>query len=101
MKILKYYKMLLMWKDVSEVYKEENEGQEKPFVISRRFLGVLFAFLGLAVSTFTTYVIPQELFDALTTNIVDIQNTFQVVFPLIMSLYGTLTAFVGIFKKKV
>lgn len=44
--MLKYIKLLAAWQDVSETYKAE-QGKDRPFYLSRRFIGSVIGLLGL------------------------------------------------------
>lgn len=44
--MFKYIKLLMAWQDVSTVYKEEK-GKDRPFYLSRRFIGSALGLLGV------------------------------------------------------
>jgi len=44
--MFKYIKLLMAWQDVSTVYKEE-QGKDRPFYLSRRFIGSAIGLLGV------------------------------------------------------
>lgn len=44
--MFKYIKLLAAWQNVSEVYKQE-QGKDRPFYLSRRFIGSAIGLLGI------------------------------------------------------
>lgn len=89
---LKYIPLLLKFKDVTEVYKEET-GQDKPWYMSRTFLGSAIAFIFTCLAVFFGIVV-----DAGTIEII-VNNTSTII-SAIVALYGIVMTLVGQIKKK-
>lgn len=89
---LKYIPLLLKFKDVTEVYKEET-GKDKPWYMSRTFLGSAIAFIFTCLAVFFGIVV-----DATTIQIV-VDNASTVVSALV-ALYGIVLTIIGQIKKK-
>ena len=84
---MKYLKLLLQLRDVSTVYQEEK-GQSKPFYLSRRFIGVVIAFLAAGYMAFTG----ATLADA---DVTKLSDAISEVIPAAIALYGAVMAIVG------
>jgi hypothetical protein len=89
---LKYIPLLLKFKDVTEVYKEET-GQDKPWYLSRTFLGSAIAFIFTCLAVFFGIVV-----DAGTIQIV--VDNISTIISAIVALYGIIMTFIGQIKKK-
>jgi len=89
---LKYIPLLLRFKDVTEVYKEET-GENKPWYMSRTFLGSAIAFIFTCLAVFFGIVV-----DAGTIEIV--VNNISTIISAIVALYGIIMTFIGQIKKK-
>lgn len=89
---IKYIPLLLKFKDVTDVYKEET-GEDKPWYLSRTFLGSAIAFISTCLTVFFGIVV-----DAGTVQIV--VDNISTIIPAIIALYGIVMTFVGQIKKK-
>jgi len=96
--MFKYIKLLLQWKDIRKIYKEEK-GSEKPWFASRRFLGVVILFIGAILKTFFDIYLPPETISSLTDNAVLLGTIIDTVIPVLVSLYGAITYIIGQIKK--
>jgi len=96
--MFKYFRLLGMWKDVSQIYKEEN-GVDKPWYISRRFFGAIMVFVGGLLYTFFDITIPADIGQSLTDNLPVIGGLIKDLIPALVSLYGAITGIIGIIKK--
>jgi hypothetical protein len=88
---LKYIPLLLKFKDVTEVYKEET-GKDKPWYLSRTFFGSAIAFIFSCLAVFFGLVV-----DATTIQIV-VDNAYTIS-SAIVALYGIVMTFIGQIKK--
>ena len=88
---LKYLPLILKFKNVAEVYKEET-GQGKPFYMSRRFIGLVITVI-FAVTTIWTGVTVD---DALSLPIVD---SIVAIVTAVITLYGIVLGIIGQVKK--
>lgn len=89
---LKYIPLLLKFKDVTEIYKDET-GKDKPWYMSRTFLGSAIAFIFTCLAVFFGIVV-----DAATIQIV-VDNTSTIISGLV-AVYGIILTLIGQIKKK-
>lgn len=94
-----YLKLIFQFKDVSEVYKEENQGAEKPGWISRRFWGVVVAFLGAALTVVFGIVLDPTVIATLPDLITAIATGLKTIIPPILTLYGIILGIIGKIKQ--
>ena len=89
---IKYLPLLLKFKNISDVYKEET-GENKSWWLSRRFFGVviiaIFAFLSIQFGFDMSALSP----DVIANHIVNAVQAF-------IGLYGIIMVIVGYFKRK-
>lgn len=96
MQILKYLKLILSFRQVSEVYREDN-GKDKPFTLTRRFWGILISTLSGLVLVATGVEIPAE---ALAGDISAVWDNINAVIPHVTAIYGVVMVIIGEIKKK-
>jgi hypothetical protein len=89
---IKYLPLILQFKQVAEAYEEEK-GKEKPFYLTRRFIGALIAAVGAVAAYFGGVTISPEILDEITKNIETVAATG-------VTLYGLIMAVIGLFGKK-
>lgn len=90
---LKYLPLLLKLKDIAEVYKQET-GENKPWYLSRTFVGSIIAFVFTCLTVFLGIEFDQGQITFLTDNISTMITTG-------IALYGVIMSFIGqIFKKQ-
>ena len=89
---LKYIPLLLRFKDVTEVFKEET-GKDKPWYMSRTFLGSAIAFIFTCLAVFFGIVV-----DAGTIEI--IVNNVSTIISGVVAVYGIILTLIGQIKKK-
>jgi hypothetical protein len=96
--IIKYIKVLLKFKDVRKIYKEEN-GTDKPGWASRRFIGAAILFIGILLQTFFGIELDNKTLTSLSDNFGTLTGAARVVIPVGVQLYGLILAIVGAVKK--
>lgn len=96
--MFKYIKLLLQWKDIRNVYREER-GKEKPWFASRRFIGLVILFIGAVLKTFFDIYLPPETIESLTDNAVLLGTVIDTIIPVLVSLYGAITYIIGQIKR--
>lgn len=89
---MKYLKLLMVLRDVSTVYQEEK-GANRPWYLSRRFIGIVITFLGLCLTVFTGYEASEIHLSIMSDNIAAIVSAA-------ISLYGIVMGIVGVVCKK-
>ena len=87
----KYLPVLLKFKNVAEIYKDE-QGKNKPAIISRRFVGAVIILIGAYLGV--RYGISAEIF-----NIEQITEHLMSIIGSITILYGIVMTVVGYIKK--
>ena len=99
MKILKYLKLILTFRQVAKEYAKDN-GKDKPLVLSRRFFGVLITSLGGIVMALTgADIAPSEL-SKFADGTSGIWQTLNATWPHLIALYGVIMGVVGQVKRK-
>ena len=88
---LKYLSLLLQGRSIAVAYKEET-GAGKPAYLSRRFIGVVATFIGLAVSTYFGITLDANI-------IASISDSISTIISALVVLYGLLMVIVGIIRK--
>lgn len=88
----KYLPLLLGLKDVANVYKQET-GEDKPWYLSRTFLGSAIAFIFTCLAVFFGISYTGDDIEVIVNNIYTIITTC-------VALYGVVMTFVGQIKKK-
>jgi len=96
MRIFKYLKFILTFREVADVYREDN-GKNKPFTLTRRFWGVLISAISGIVMVATGVSIPAE---ALAGDISIVWDNINAVIPHVTAVYGVVMAVIGEIKKK-
>lgn len=97
-KMFKYIKLLLQWKDIRKIYREEY-GKKKPWYASRRFVGLIILFIGAILKTFFDIYLPPETIESLTDNAVLVGTVIDTIIPALVSIYGAITYIIGQVKK--
>ena len=97
--MFKYLKLLLRFKDVSKVYKEENFNKEKPWWLSRRFFGAVITFVGVLSVAFFGVDIDVATQNTLVDNVGIVAESLDKIIPSIITLYGIILGIVGTIKK--
>lgn len=90
--VRKYLISILKFKDIADTYKEEN-GSDKPWYLSRRFIGTVIAIIAGVLFASQGIVISE-------TQIQIIIDGFITIIPVLVSLYGIIMGVVGQIKKK-
>lgn len=85
--MFKYIKLLLAWKDITDIYKEEK-GKDKSFLVSKRLIGAVFTFIGVILFLFFGVTLDENVLTSLTSNT-------ENVIPAVITLYGVGTNIVG------
>lgn len=88
---MKYLKLILQLRDISNIYSEEN-GQGKPWYLSRRFIGVVIGFLGAIVALFFGYEASDIHLNILADNVTEIISGCITVYGIIMGIKGAIDA---------
>lgn len=88
----KYLISILKFKDITDTYKEET-GSDKPWYLSRRFIGTIIAIIAGVLFASQGIVISE-------TQIQIIIDGFITIIPALVSLYGIIMGVVGQIKKK-
>lgn len=88
---LKYLSLILRFRNVAEVYKEET-GNDKPWYYSRRFIGLVLTVIGSVVAIRTGVTIDDNTITMAADNLVTIITAG-------VSLFGAVLGIVGHFKK--
>ena len=88
----KYLISILKFKDITDTYKEET-GSDKPWYLSRRFIGTVIAIIAGVLFASQGIVISE-------TQIQLIVDGFITIIPALVSLYGIIMGVVGQIKKK-
>ncbi len=88
----KYLISILKFKDITDTYKEET-GSDKPWYLSRRFIGTIIAIIAGVLFASQGIVISE-------TQIQLIVDGFITIIPALVSLYGIIMGVVGQIKKK-
>lgn len=88
----KYLISILKFKDITDTYKEET-GSDKPWYLSRRFVGTVIAIIAGVLFASQGIVISE-------TQIQLIVDGFITIIPALVSLYGIIMGVVGQIKKK-
>lgn len=83
LKYWKYLEYLFKLKDISEIYKEENS-TEKPWYLSKRFIGAVLTFIFSALSLGLT----EADVAALTDQIILVSSAVPTIYGLIMLIKG-------------
>lgn len=91
MNFLKYLPLILKFKNVSEVYKEET-GDGKPFYLSRRFIGLLITIIFAIVTVKTGITVDEALSAQIAEHVVSIITA-------LVALYGIVLGIIGHFKR--
>lgn len=99
MQILKYIKLILSFRQVAEAYKDDN-GKDKPVVLSRRLFGVAFTVLAGVVATVTGVELSPVSLDMLADSTKGLTDAVQVAWPHVLGAYGAIMAVVGQIKKE-
>lgn len=92
LKFLKFLPLVMMLKDVSDAYQSET-AQNRPFYLSRRFIGALLAIVGAALSIALGVTIDANIASSITDSIITIVTAG-------MSLWGAVVGVIGVIKKK-
>lgn len=88
---LKYLSLILRFRNVAEVYKEET-GEGKPFYYSRRFIGLVITVIFAVVTMKTGIVLDDNLSALIADNVVS-------VITALVALYGVVLGIIGHFKR--
>jgi len=88
---LRYLPLILKFKNISEVYREET-GQGKPFYMSRRFIGLVITVIFAIVTIWTGVTVD----DAISLQIAD---NIVAVITAVITLYGVVLGIIGQVKK--
>jgi hypothetical protein len=91
---LKYLPLILKFKNVSDAYEAEKGG-DKPFWLTRRFIGAVIASIGAVAAYLGGITISPEILDEITKSLETVMATGVTLYGLIMAIVGMLT------KKKV
>ena len=91
-KLIKYIKLLGMFKNVGEAYEAET-GKPRPAYLSRRFVGAVIILIGGVLSVQLGVSIDETL-------LTDISNNIEKVVAAGILLYGTVMEIVGIIKRE-
>ena len=89
--LLRYLPLILKFKNIAEVYKEET-GQGKPFYLSRRFIGLVITAIFAIITIWTGVTIDDVLSLPIADNIVAITTA-------VIALYGVVLGIIGQIKK--
>ena len=87
---LKYLPLILQFKQVATAYEAEK-GKEKPFYLTRRFIGAVIASVGAVAAYFGGVTISPEIMDEITANLETVLATGVTLYGLIMAVVGLLT----------
>lgn len=88
---LKYLSLILRFRNVAEVYKEET-GEGKPFYLSRRFIGLLITIIFAIVTVRTGITIDEALSAQIAEHVVSLITA-------LVALYGIILTVIGHFKR--
>jgi hypothetical protein len=90
--LLKYLKVIMMLKDVQEAYKEDT-GKDRPWYMSRKFVGSVLATAGAAVGTYYGIEISE-------TDVIEpLADQLMIVAGAVTGLYGAGMVIVSAAKK--
>lgn len=89
LKLLKYWWMVGTFRQVAEVYREE-QGKNKPLFISRRFMGVVCVAIALALAKFQVAEVSEQEANLVADYLIEI----------IAGIYGLIQLVVGIWKRE-
>ena len=91
-KFFKYILLILEFKNVAQAYAEET-GKEKPFWLSRRFIGAVITACGAAATVYFGITVPQD-------TLSEIATTIETILSAAVTLYGLALTVVGLIKKR-
>ncbi len=94
----KYIKMLTAFKNVSKAYQEEK-GTGKPWWLSRRFFGSVFALVGIVLSAFLGLSLEPDQLEQLANLTTDLAGCIERLVAVGISLYGIVLAIIGAIAK--
>lgn len=89
---LKFIPLILRGKSIAEAYKEEA-GQGKPIYLSRRFMGLVLAFIGAIVSMYFGVTLDANILSTMSDSVVTVISA-------VVTLYGVILGIIGIIKRK-
>ena len=87
----KYLPVLLKFKSVADIYKDE-QGKNKPAIISRRFVGAVIILIGAYLGV--RYGISAEMF-----NVEQITEHLMSIISSVTLLYGIIMGIIGYIKR--
>lgn len=90
MNFLKFLPLIMKGKSIADAYREET-GQEKPFYMSRRFIGAVIAFIGAALGIASGIQLDANVIESITGNV-------EALISAAIALYGGMLAIVGAVK---
>ena len=90
-KLFKYIALLMQFRDISRIYIEER-GKEKPFWLSRRFIGAVITACGAAATVYFGVTISTEI-------LTEITSTVETILSAAVTLYGLTLTVVGLIKR--
>lgn len=88
LKIFKYLKLLGLFRNVGDAYKEET-GKDRPAYLSRRFIGALVILIGAVLSFQFGVKIDENILTNITENIEKVIAAAIVLYGLVMGIIGT------------
>lgn len=92
MSFLKYLPAILKFRQVSTIYQEET-GKDKPFYVSRRFIGAVITAIGAILSIYLGVKIDENLLSTLSDNV-------ETLITAIVALYGLIMLIIGHIKRQ-
>ncbi len=92
MNFLRFLPLIMKGKSIADAYRDET-GQDKPFYMSRRFIGAAIAFIGAALGIASGIQLDANVLDSITGNV-------EVLISAGIALYGGILAIVGVVKKQ-
>lgn len=98
MKTFKYIGLMLGFKNVKKIYAEENLGKEKPFYLSRRFLGAVVTFGGAVSAAMYGITLEPEKLSGITDALENLGKALPVVYGAVLSLKGFYDTYVKTLK---
>lgn len=84
---VKYIPALLKFKDVSEAYKTE-QGKDKPFYLSGRFIGAVVMFLAAVIGVAIGFTLDQDILDQITKNLENLAVAAAALYGLARAIKG-------------
>lgn len=87
---LKYLSLILRFRNVAEVYKEET-GEGKPFYLSRRFIGLLITIIFAIVTVRTGITIDEALSAQIAEHVVSLITALVALYGIILTVIGHFT----------